>query len=67
MPGIGTRLKPDVMRRKDVHVRISNVSKESLIDAWETLDTSGKGIKLRTEKMEREIQSLREHRGPISN
>jgi L-alanine-DL-glutamate epimerase-like enolase superfamily enzyme len=67
LPGIGTRLKPDVMRRKDVHVRISDVSKESLIDAWETLDTSGKGIKLRTEKMEREIQSLREHRGPISN
>ena len=33
---------------------------------WETLDTSGKGIKLRTEKMEREIQSLRKYRGPIS-
>ncbi|MDP7231470.1 MAG: mandelate racemase/muconate lactonizing enzyme family protein [Dehalococcoidia bacterium] len=66
LPGIGTRLKSDVMKRKDVHVKISDVSKESLIDAWETLDTSGKGIKLRTEKMEREIESLRKHRGPIS-
>jgi len=65
LPGIGTRLKPDVMSRKDAHIRKSDVSKESLIDAWETLDTSGKRIKLRTEKMEREIQSLREHRGPI--
>lgn len=66
LPGIGTRLKPDVMSRKDAHIRKSDVSKESLIDAWETLDTSGKRIKLRTEKMEREIQSLREHRGPIN-
>ena len=51
LPGIGTRLKPDVMSRKDAHIRKSDVSKESLIDAWETLDTSGKRIKLRTEKM----------------
>lgn len=65
LPGIGTRLKPDVLSRKDAHIRKSDVSKESLIDAWETFDTSGKRIKFRTEKMEQEIQSLREHRGPI--
>ena len=66
-PGIGTRLKKDVKERKDVHIRVSDLALESHIDAWELFDTHGNGKKVmyRSEKMEKELKSLRIERNPF--
>ena len=41
-PGIGTRWKLEVKTRKDVQKKMSDVPRESTIDAWDGIDTWGK-------------------------
>ena len=64
-PGIGTRLKPEVKKRKDVHIKISDVPRESPIDAWDVIDTWGSKNTYRNEAMEEELKVLRKHRSPF--
>ena len=64
-PGIGTRLKPEVKNRKDVHIKISDVAIESPIDAWEVIDTWGSKKNYISEDMQEELRILRKHRSPF--
>ena len=64
-PGIGTRLKPEVKKRKDVHIKISDVPRESPIDAWDVIDTWGSKNTYRNQAMEEELKVLRKHRSPF--
>ena len=63
-PGIGTRLKPEVKNRKDVHLKISSTAKENPIDDWETVDFLGKKSTFRSNSMEEELKILRKERSP---
>ena len=65
-PGIGTRLKPEVKNRKDVHIKISDVAIESPIDAWEVIDTWGSKKNYISEEMQEELRILRQHRSPFN-